>query len=204
VDYLIKNAGLISRKEAMEHLHRSESSISRKMARLRNEVGPLPFLIKPKIKNRPYRRHYHRIWEEANGPLPDGCVIHHIDGDPFNNELANLECLTPSEHLRKHMSMLTPNGGVCPVCGNDFEARTFTPKKFCSEDCRLVFYQFGGPRLTEKTCERCGATFPTKFRRKRFCDPCAKMRHAELHKTPEARARFNEWQRKRRKAGLKK
>lgn len=39
------------------------------------------------------------VWESAFGPVPKDCHIHHLDGDPGNNSLANLECLPASEHL---------------------------------------------------------------------------------------------------------
>ena len=45
--------------------------------------------------------HVH-VWEQANGPKPEGCDIHHIDGDGQNNALENLVCLTKSEHKRLH------------------------------------------------------------------------------------------------------
>ena len=49
-------------------------------------------------------KHYlhRRIWEDANGPIPEGCHIHHKDGDASNNALDNLECLDGSEHMALH------------------------------------------------------------------------------------------------------
>ena len=34
------------------------------------------------------------VWEQANGPVPKGRVIAHLDGDPRNCELGNLACIT--------------------------------------------------------------------------------------------------------------
>jgi hypothetical protein len=49
----------------------------------------------------------HRLmWEAANGPIPSGMHINHIDGDKQNNALGNLECLTPQEnyaHAKAHL-----------------------------------------------------------------------------------------------------
>lgn len=42
------------------------------------------------------------VWEQANGPKPAGCDIHHIDGNGKNNALENLVCLTKSEHKLLH------------------------------------------------------------------------------------------------------
>lgn len=33
------------------------------------------------------------IWEKTNGPIPDGKIIKHIDGDPCNLSLDNLMCV---------------------------------------------------------------------------------------------------------------
>jgi ribonucleotide reductase alpha subunit len=46
------------------------------------------------------------IWESVNGPIPDGYDIHHIDGDTYNNDIDNLECLTHSDHasITRHES----------------------------------------------------------------------------------------------------
>ena len=42
------------------------------------------------------------VWEEANGPIPDKHDIHHIDNDPTNNNVANLECLSKADHRQRH------------------------------------------------------------------------------------------------------
>ncbi len=46
---------------------------------------------------------YRKVWETANGPIPDGMEIHHIDGDRNNNDLCNLMMVTIHEHLDIHM-----------------------------------------------------------------------------------------------------
>ena len=42
------------------------------------------------------------IWEEVNGKIPKGFHIHHIDGNPLNNDISNLECLSAQDHINKH------------------------------------------------------------------------------------------------------
>ena len=42
------------------------------------------------------------VWEQHNGPIPPGHVIHHIDENKSNNDIANLACMSLSEHTRLH------------------------------------------------------------------------------------------------------
>lgn len=44
---------------------------------------------------------HRRIWEQKNGPIPEGFHIHHIDGNKENNDISNLECISKGEHSRK-------------------------------------------------------------------------------------------------------
>lgn len=41
-------------------------------------------------------------WKDRYGAIPAGHDIHHRDGNPSNNRLSNLECLTKREHAAKH------------------------------------------------------------------------------------------------------
>lgn len=49
---------------------------------------------------RDFKMEHHLVWESQNGPLPDGYDIHHIDGDTYNNDIDNLECLSHEAHAR--------------------------------------------------------------------------------------------------------
>lgn len=42
------------------------------------------------------------VWEAANGPVPPGFQVHHINGNRIDNRLVNLEALSPREHHRVH------------------------------------------------------------------------------------------------------
>ncbi len=43
------------------------------------------------------------LWEEHNGKLPKGYVIHHKDRNTLNDDISNLEAVTRSEHLKEHL-----------------------------------------------------------------------------------------------------
>lgn len=49
-------------------------------------------------------RHEHRIVAEKTGgrPLTYEDVVHHIDGDKHNNDIANLTVMTRAEHIFEH------------------------------------------------------------------------------------------------------
>lgn len=42
------------------------------------------------------------VWKQHHGEIPEGCHIHHKDGDTGNNDISNLECLHSSDHLQGH------------------------------------------------------------------------------------------------------
>jgi hypothetical protein len=42
------------------------------------------------------------IWEDTHGSIPQGCVVHHVDGDKRNNLIDNLQLLKWGEHTSRH------------------------------------------------------------------------------------------------------
>ena len=42
------------------------------------------------------------IWVFYNGPIPENYHVHHIDGNPLNNELDNLALVPAKTHLSQH------------------------------------------------------------------------------------------------------
>lgn len=47
------------------------------------------------------RESLHRAtWLHINGPIPVGYEIDHRDGNPLNNDIGNLQCITIAEHRR--------------------------------------------------------------------------------------------------------
>ena len=49
-----------------------------------------------------YQLEHRRVWEDANGPIPDGYEIHHVNGDKLDNRLANLRCMRIRDHRSMH------------------------------------------------------------------------------------------------------
>lgn len=54
------------------------------------------------VKGERYKEYSRYLWQEFNGLIPDGCVIHHIDFNPLNNRLDNLQMMTGEEHKKIH------------------------------------------------------------------------------------------------------
>lgn len=53
--------------------------------------------IRVRISGREYRAH-RIIWEMFNGPIPEGLLIDHIDGDVYNNRIENLRLSTRQQN----------------------------------------------------------------------------------------------------------
>ena len=53
---------------------------------------------------KPHRKRLHvYVWEKANGEVPKGYDIHHIDHDKSNNTLSNLVAMSRHNHISMHM-----------------------------------------------------------------------------------------------------
>ena len=50
------------------------------------------------------------IWEYFHGPIPDGYEVHHIDGNPANNDPSNLECIPAKDHSALHFEEASERG----------------------------------------------------------------------------------------------
>jgi len=117
-------------------------------------------------------RLHRAIWEHHNGPIPSGHHIHHIDGDPTNNDINNLECVSPRDHINLHfdderrqkqrewMDSIRP---LASEWHRSEEGREFHRK------IGGLAYQNYEP--TTETCDCCGEEFSAKgmHRRGRFC-----------------------------------
>jgi len=84
-------------------------------------------------KRRRIFEHVH-VWEEANGPLPKGWIVHHKDHDKLNNRIENLEAMSRQQHMAEHGNRRTIDGVEYKRCSKCKEERTIdlfykTPSK---------------------------------------------------------------------------
>jgi hypothetical protein len=50
-----------------------------------------------------YQFEHRSVWEQANGPVPDGHEIHHVNGDKGDNRLENLQLMRGFDHRQHHL-----------------------------------------------------------------------------------------------------
>ena len=57
------------------------------------------------VYQKDYSKALHRqIWYDNNGKIPKGMDVHHVDENPFNNTIDNLELISRSDHCKMHMA----------------------------------------------------------------------------------------------------
>ena len=123
------------------------------------------------------------IWEDANGAqAPKGYEVHHKDGDTFNCDPDNLECLP----MRVHRSMpkdvdrekvLAHLEGIRPLASQWHKSEE--GRKWHRENTAKHLAAARAARLAMQpreggVCVWCGGDFTHKNSRKKFCSaPCA-------------------------------
>ena len=121
-------------------------------------------------------KYLHRaIWEDAHGPIPAGCFIHHRNSDPLDNSLDNLALVASSEHLSHHKGErvydLEHLARIRPLAARWHSSKE--GRQWHAEHGRRVM---AGLELLPKNCAQCGRNFMAKGRRTtdRFCSSACK------------------------------
>lgn len=71
------------------------------------------------------------VWEAHHGPIPEGHIIHHIDGDSLNDVVGNFDLVTRTEHALLHFedlraarpSLTHEKLKTCPDCNETWTGR---------------------------------------------------------------------------------
>lgn len=117
--------------------------------------------------------HLHReIWKAEHGLIPAGHHIHHRDGNPLNNDIDNLACLSPKDHKAEHWTEERSRAQR-----EHAEAiRPLTVEWHRSPEGRAWHRQHGREAWAkrqglERQCDQCGQSFDSITRRDndRFC-----------------------------------
>lgn len=89
------------------------------------------------------------IWEWANGPLSGKMLVHHVNGDPTDNRLENLQAMTRAGHSRLHR--LNPHLRN-PEAAQHYAKNKAKNQKYCS-----AYYQRKKARKAELITEQASA-----------------------------------------------
>ena len=138
-----------------------------KRAHLRNY-----FWTSGNYRNRGIGALHVEVWKAAHGAVPEGHHIHHKDGNPLNNDLANLACVSPETHAqahfespqrmeraRQHIADIRPLASAWhgSDAGKEWHRRN-----------SIAIWKNRKPEA--RTCEQCQAVYQTKHRgESRFC-----------------------------------
>jgi len=92
---------------SMMGLHRSPETrakigASRTVPTGTESLRPCRDRVFVKVEGGGWTRRAHLVWEEANGPIPSGHLIHHINRDTADDRLENLMAMSNGEHTQFH------------------------------------------------------------------------------------------------------
>lgn len=121
---------------------------------------------------------HREIWKDANGPIPDGSHIHHKDGNPSNNAIENLECISPMQHIHEHLTderreRMREIADTYRHLTKAWHASE-EGRKWHSEHAKAIIRKTGTHsfvrRMRSLICEQCGKTYETsKYSNSKFC-----------------------------------
>lgn len=131
------------------------------------------------------RRLHRAIWKFYNGEIPKGYHIHHKDENKENNDIDNLELLSPSEHQKKHIKKSkiwwqTLEGKIANKRGVE-NAKQWHSSEIGKEWHSKHQKEYINKIRTVEICKECGRTFGT-FKDKRHQVYCRKCRDKFAHR----------------------
>jgi len=118
------------------------------------------YVVKSGGKRGTHYYEHRAVWSAANGPIPAGYHIHHINENRKDNRLENLALIAASEHHRHHFKEIAnrpehiartakqmrdwqasrpTQERICNVCSTLFAAREHNQhgySNYCSPNCR--------------------------------------------------------------------
>lgn len=109
------------------------------------------------------KRLHRTVWEDNNGPVPEGYHIHHIDHNTSNNELSNLKLMANKAHSSYHSKKSGHGKTTIALAQDAANAWHGSPegkawhREHYAEHLAPVF-----KRKAETECQVCGKTFETQ------------------------------------------
>lgn len=111
------------------------------------------------------KEYLHRyIWRKHNGEIPKGHHIHHKDGDPLNNDIENLECISPAQHREHHGETWSDREALLEHLSNmRVEAtewhKSAEGRKWHKEHARILAENEAKKPRVEKQCSICNKSY---------------------------------------------
>jgi len=122
-------------------------------------------------------RFLHRdIYEATHGPIPAGHVVHHVDGNPLNNDPSNLATMCMRKHSGMHTSELMADPELRARARGFMDAAREKANEWHRSDAGRQWHAEHGRETwvdrkpMAKVCEQCGAGYETRDRGvSKFC-----------------------------------
>lgn len=137
------------------------------------------------------------IWEFYSGQkVPKGFCVHHKDGDVFNNDFKNLECISRAEHFEKHREELIKRCQSPEHLEHLEKIRELASEWHKSPEGRAkaseVFKRIAESKRETHVCPVCGRTFTRCAIRPwgKYGKMCHKCYDAKSHREKRAQKRL--------------
>jgi hypothetical protein len=128
---------------------------------------------------------HREIWIFHNGAVPDGWHIHHKDGDWNNNDISNLEAVSPVSHAARHgvesyirntspahLAHLERIRGLAKEWHRSKEGRAWHRQNIKNQTVRGVPYSKAA--YFDRACCICGKAFVSNNKNRVYCgNACA-------------------------------
>ena len=146
-------------------------------------------------KDSPERLLHRRIWSDNFGQIPPGMHVHHKDGDWTNNDPANLELISASDHSAQHANERMGDPEYRRKAGYWLERARIEAAKWHGSPEGIEWHKEHGKRTWDERepvsleCQVCGSTYQAFFAsRSRFCSrSCEQKEGYRRHKTAVSR-----------------
>lgn len=96
------------------------------------------------------------IWEKYNGAIPEGYQVHHIDHNPLNNHIENLQLVDQLTHKRIHEGCKLVDGVWYKPCAECGEYKPCTPE----------YWYYSRGWISGKLCRKCYIQHSLETRKK--------------------------------------